>query len=92
MVARGLIWANRSLWNSEGIRRPLGICMPTRLHLRGGIMSKEAVKTPIDDDRYSRAPPITFGVIATWLLAMAFGVAFWTVLFHVVSAIVGQFY
>ena len=64
----------------------------SRVDLRGGIMSKEAVKTPIDDDRYSRAPPITFGVIATWLLAMAFGVAFWTALFHVASAIVSGFW
>jgi hypothetical protein len=50
-------------------------------------MSKEAVKTPIDDDRYSRAPHITFGVVAIWLFALAFGVAFWTMLFRV---IVGQ--
>jgi hypothetical protein len=31
-----------------------------------------------------KAPPVTFGVIATWLLAMAFGMAFWTVLFRVI--------
>ena len=36
------------------------------------------------------APPVTLGVVAIWLLAIAFGVAFWTVLFRVASAIVGQ--
>jgi hypothetical protein len=40
-------------------------------------MSKEEVK----------APPVTLGVVAAWLLAIALGVAFWTVLFRV---IVGQ--
>jgi hypothetical protein len=38
------------------------------------------VKTPID--LYSKAPPVTI-----WLFTPAFGVAFWAVLFHVVSAI-----
>jgi hypothetical protein len=37
-----------------------------------------------------KAPPVTFGVVAVWLFALAFGVAFWTVLVHVASAIVGQ--
>jgi hypothetical protein len=45
------------------------------------------VKTPIDP--HSEAPPVTFGVVATWLLAIAFGVAFWTLLFNVTPAIVG---
>jgi hypothetical protein len=43
-------------------------------------MSKEEIK----------APPATFGVVATWLFALAFGVAFWTVLFRVAAVIVGQ--
>ena len=30
------------------------------------------------------APPVTLGVVAIWLLAIAFGVAFWTVLFRVI--------
>jgi hypothetical protein len=43
-------------------------------------MSKEEIKEP----------PVTFGVVATWLFALAFGLAFWTVLFHVASVIAGQ--
>jgi len=35
------------------------------------------------------APPVTLGVVAIWLLAIAFGVAFWAVLFRV---IVGYIY
>ena len=55
-----------------------------------GIMSKEAEKTPIYDDRYSRAPPVTLGVVAIWLLAIALGVALsWTLLLHAAPAIVG---
>jgi hypothetical protein len=47
----------------------------------------KTVKTPID--LYSKAPPVTLGVVATWLLAIAFGVAFWTLLLHAAPAIVG---
>jgi hypothetical protein len=36
-----------------------------------------------------KAPPVTFGVIATWLLALGFGVAFWTLLLHAAPAIAG---
>jgi hypothetical protein len=43
-------------------------------------MSKEEIK----------APPVTFGVVATWLFALAFGVAFWAVLVDVASVIAGQ--
>jgi hypothetical protein len=46
----------------------------------GGIVPKEEKK----------APPVTLGVVAIWVLALAFGVAFWAVLFYVASAIVGQ--
>jgi hypothetical protein len=47
------------------------------------------VKTPID--LYSKAPPVTFGVVAIWVFALAFGVTFWTMLlFHVAPAIVDQ--
>ena len=52
-------------------------------------MSKEAEKTSIYDDRYSRAPPVTLGVVAIWLLAIALGMAFWTLLLHAAPAIVG---
>jgi hypothetical protein len=47
--------------------------------LSGGalFLSKEEIK----------APPVTFGVVAIWLFALAFGVAFWSVLFHVASTI-----
>jgi hypothetical protein len=39
-----------------------------------------------------KAPPVTFGVVATWLLALVFGVAFWMLLLHAVPAIVGLIY
>ena len=48
----------------------------------------KTVKTPID--LYSKAPPVTLGVVIAWLLAIALGVAFWTLLFRVAPAIVGQ--
>ena len=38
----------------------------------------------------SKAPPVTLGVVAAWLLAIALGVAFWTLLLHAAPAIVGQ--
>jgi len=48
---------------------------------RGAIVSKaEEIK----------APPVTFGVAAIWLFALAFGVAFWTALFYVGRVIFGQ--
>jgi hypothetical protein len=47
----------------------------------------KTVKTPID--LYSKAPPVTLGVVAAWLLAIALGVAFWTLLLHAAPAIVG---
>jgi hypothetical protein len=34
--------------------------------------------------------PVTLGVVATSLLAIVFGVAFWTLLLHVAPEIVGQ--
>ena len=49
---------------------------------RGDILAK----------RRDQSATVTLGVVAIWLLAIAFGVAFWTVLFHVAFAIVGQFY
>jgi hypothetical protein len=39
----------------------------------GGIVPKEKKKAPL----------VTLGVVAVWLLALAFGVAFWAVLFYV---------
>jgi hypothetical protein len=36
-----------------------------------------------------KVPPVTFGVVATWLLALGFGMAFWTLLLHAAPAIVG---
>jgi len=45
-------------------------------------------KPQIDQTQYPEATPVTFGVVASWLLAIAFGVAFWTLLFHVMPAIV----
>jgi hypothetical protein len=43
-------------------------------------MSKEEIK----------APPVTLGVVAAWLLAIALGVVFWTLLLHAAPAIVVQ--
>ena len=48
--------------------------------MRGGIVPKEEKK----------ASPVTLGVVAIWLFALAFGVAFWAVLFYVASAIAGK--
>jgi hypothetical protein len=53
----------------------------TRGQARGRNLSGGALFLPKEE---IKAPPVTFGVIATWLLAMAFGVAFWTVLFRVI--------
>ena len=53
----------------------------TRGRARGRNLSSGAVFFPKEE---KKGPPVTFGVIATWLLAMAFGVAFWTVLFRVI--------
>ena len=61
----------------------------TRGQARRRNLSSGAVFFP---KKEKEAPPVTLGVVAIWLLAMAFGVAFWTVLFHAASAIVGQFY
>ena len=52
-------------------------------------MSSGAFFFPKEEEK---APPVTFGVVAIWLFALAFGVAFWAVLFRVASAIVGQIY
>ena len=45
--------------------------------LRSGIVSEKEIK----------APPVTFYVVATWLVALALGAAFWTLLLHVVGQI-----
>jgi hypothetical protein len=37
--------------------------------------------------RYSEAKPITFSVVLSWLLAMSFGMAFWTLLFRITPTI-----
>jgi hypothetical protein len=48
----------------------------------------EAAKPPIEPR--PKAPPITFTVVAAWLLAVALGVAFWILLFHATPVIVRQ--
>jgi hypothetical protein len=61
----------------------------TRGEARGRNLSSGAFFFPKEEEK---APPVTFGVVAIWLFALAFGVAFWAVLFRVASAIVGQIY
>ena len=61
----------------------------TRGEARGRNLSSGAVLFPKEE---KEAPPATLGVVAIWLLAIAFGVAFWVVLFYVACAMVGRFY
>ena len=63
-------------------------------HLRGGYHvnnrnTRAGAKTQFVERgdslrKEKEAPPVTLGVVATSLLAIAFGVAFWTVLFRVI--------
>jgi hypothetical protein len=41
-----------------------------------------------EQERPPGLPPVTFGVFASWLLALGFGVAFWTLLIHVAAPLI----